>query len=170
MYGISVSLVIVWLVNSIMMLVVVLMFVFKNVYIFFTAAISPLLALGWSLPKVKRYSDTFIAGFWTALAMGPLDMLVLRLSFALMQGNGTTVIQSLQNWIYGMASLALLIWVPLQLYGASQAAVGQAYVAARGMKQRISKHRRKKSRDKFRQKKLKALRQNDRGQRRRRRR
>jgi hypothetical protein len=123
-------------VNSALLLVVVVMFIIRNVYIMFVAAISPLLALTWSIPKAKRYADTFIAGWWTALAMAPLDMLVLKFSFAMLEGNGASIPASISNWILGVAAFSLLIIVPYQLYGASQAAIGQAYVVSQGVKSR----------------------------------
>jgi hypothetical protein len=134
--GLSTALVIAWVVESAVLLVVVVMFIIRNVYIMFVAAISPLLALTWAVPKAKRYADTFIAGWWTALAMAPLDMLVLKFSFAMIQGNGGNVPGSISNWILGVGAFSLLILVPYQLYGASQAAVGQAYVVSRGIKNR----------------------------------
>lgn len=134
--GLSTALVIAWVVESAVLLVVVVMFIIRNVYIMFVAAISPLLALTWAVPKAKRYADTFIAGWWTALAMAPLDMLVLKFSFAMIQGNGGNIPGSISNWILGVGAFSLLILVPYQLYGASQAAVGQAYVVSRGIKNR----------------------------------
>lgn len=134
--GLSTALVIAWVVESAVLLVVVVMFIIRNVYIMFVAAISPLLALTWAVPKAKRYADTFIAGWWTALAMSPLDMLVLKFSFAMIQGNGGNIPGSISNWILGVGAFSLLILVPYQLYGASQAAVGQAYVVSRGIKNR----------------------------------
>jgi len=134
--GLSTGLVLAWVVNSALLLVVVAMFIVRNVYIMFVAAISPLLALTWSIPKAKRYADSFIAGWWSALAMAPLDMLVLKFSFAMLQGNGTSIPGSISNWIIGVGAFTLLILVPYQLYGASQAVVGQAYVVSQGMKNR----------------------------------
>jgi len=134
--GLSTALVLAWVVQSAVLLVVVVMFIIRNVYIMFVAAISPLLALGWAVPKVKRYADSFIAGWWTALAMAPLDMLVLKFSFAMVQGNGGNIPGSISNWVLGVGAFSLLILVPYQLYGASQAAIGQAYAFSSGVKNR----------------------------------
>jgi len=134
--GLSTALVLAWVVQSAVLLVVVVMFIIRNVYIMFVAAISPLLALGWAVPKVKRYADSFIAGWWAALAMAPLDMLVLKFSFAMVQGNGGNIPGSISNWILGVGAFSLLILVPYQLYGASQAAIGQAYIVSQGLKSR----------------------------------
>ena len=134
--GLASGITLAYVINSALLLVVVVMFIVRNVYLLFVAAISPLLALTWSIPKAKRYADTFIAGWWTALAMAPLDMLVLKFIFALLNGNGTTFTQSIGNWIFGVAGFTLLILVPYQLYGASLAAIGQAYIIGQGLKNR----------------------------------
>lgn len=134
--GLGTALALAWFVEASVLLVVVVMFIIRNVYIMFVAAISPLLALTWSIPKVKRYADSFIAGWWTALAMAPLDMLVLKFSFAMLGGNGGSIPGSISNWVLGVASFTLLILVPYQLYGASQAAIGQAYSISKGVKTR----------------------------------
>ncbi|TQQ82992.1 hypothetical protein EGH24_06040 [Halonotius terrestris] len=148
MYGTAATIAIVWVINSWLLLVVVLIFVVRSAYLMFIAAISPLLALGWSLPKVKRYADSFIAGWFTALMMAPLDMIVLKFTFTLMSGQGANLGQSIANWIFGMASAVLLILVPYQLYGASQAVVGQAYAVTGSVKTRWKKRKRAKRREK----------------------
>ena len=148
MYGTATTLVIVWVINSWLLLIVVLIFVIRSAYLMFIAAISPLLALGWSLPKVKRYADSFIAGWFTALMMAPLDMIVLKFSFALMSGQGANIGQVVSNWIFGMASAVLLILVPYQLYGASQAAIGEATSVTSAVKNRWKKRKRVKRREK----------------------
>jgi hypothetical protein len=134
-------------VNAWLLLAVVVLFIVRAVYIMFVAAISPLLALMWSLPKARRYADTFIGGWFAALLMAPLDVLALRFSMALMQGNGSTAFQGLSNWVLGVASLVLLLWIPRQLYGASQAAVGQAYAVTSSVKNRVRHHRTQEYRD-----------------------
>jgi hypothetical protein len=147
MFGVSATLAIVWVVNSALLLTVLIIAVIRMAYILFVAAISPLLALAWSLPKVKRYADSFIAGWYTALMIAPLDMLVLKFMFALLSGQGATAGQSVANWIYGMAAAVLLILVPKQLYGASQAVIGQAYSVTGQAKSRWKKHKRNKRRE-----------------------
>jgi hypothetical protein len=146
MFGVSATIAIVWIVNSGLLLVVVGLFIIRSAYILFGAAISPLLALAWSLPKVKRYADSFIAGWFSALLMAPLDMLVLKFMFALLEGQGATLTQSISNWTYGMAASVLLLFIPYQLYGASQTAIGQSYAVSSSLKSRWKKHKRNKRR------------------------
>lgn len=141
--GLSVALVLVWVINSFLLLALVALFIIRNVYILFVAAISPLLALAWAFPKTKRYADTFISGYWTALAIAPLDVLVLRFILSLLTGQGSSQIQGISNWALGVAGFTLLLWVPFQLYGASQAILGQAYMASRGIKTRIKQRKQK---------------------------
>jgi hypothetical protein len=124
--GLSTGLVIVWLVQSILLLKVVALFIIRDVYILFFAAASPLFFITWSIPRFRRYADTFIAGFFAALLIGPLDVLALRFSLALLEGTGGTAIQSLSNWVLGIASFLLLLIIPYQVWGASQTAVSSA--------------------------------------------
>jgi hypothetical protein len=138
--GITVQLVVVWLVNAVLLLVVVVMFIIRDVYILFAAAISPLVALAWAFPYTKRYADSFIAGWWSALAMAPLDALVLRFVPELMAGGGSAL-QGVSNWVFGVAAFTLLILIPYHLYGIAQSAVGQAYLLSRGAKRRVRQYR-----------------------------
>ncbi|KAB7514614.1 hypothetical protein DM867_05710 [Halosegnis rubeus] len=156
--GLSVSLVLVWVINAFLLLALVVVFIIRSVYILFVAAISPLLALAWAFPKTKRYADTFISGYWTALAMAPLDVLVLKFILSLLTAQGSGV-QGLSNWILGVAGFTLLLWVPYQLYGASQAILGQAYVVSRSIKTRVKQRKQAKKREEYREKRLKQGRQ-----------
>ena len=152
--GLSVSLVLVWVINAFLLLALVALFIIRNVYILFVAAISPLLALAWAFPKTKRYADTFISGYWTALAMAPLDVLVLKFIFSLLSAQGSGV-QGVSNWVLGVAGFTLLLWVPYQLYGASQAILGHAYMVSRGVKTRVKQRKQAKKREEYREKRLK---------------
>jgi hypothetical protein len=126
MIGLSTGVILAVVIQSLLLVAVAAVMIIRMVYIMFVAAISPLLALMWSLPRIRRYADTFIAGYFAALIIAPLDVLVLRFSLALMDGNGTTLLQSASNWILGIASLTLLLLVPYQIWGASQTIVGKA--------------------------------------------
>lgn len=126
MIGLNTGIVLAWVIQSFLLAAVVILMIIRMVYIMFAAAISPLLALVWSLPRIRRYADTFIAGYFAALMIAPLDLLALKFSLALMDGQGTTVIQSTANWILGVASLSLLLLIPYQVWGASQTIVGKA--------------------------------------------
>jgi len=134
--GLSTGLVLAYIIQSLLLVAVALLFLIRDIYILFVAAIAPILALTWSLPRVKRYADTFIAGWFAALMIAPMNMLVLKFSFALMTGAGTDIFQGVSNWLLGVASLLLLLLVPKQVWDASQAAVGMAYAASGTVKER----------------------------------
>lgn len=138
--GVGAGLVIAWVVNSAVLLVVVLMFVLRAVYITFTAAISPLIALGWAFPTSRSYAEEFIAGYWTALMMAPLDVLALRFSMAMLEGQGASIQQYVGNWVIGLASFTLLIIIPYQLHGASKSAVRAGSSLSRGVEKRTLDH------------------------------
>lgn len=138
--GIGTGLILAHVIQAILLVVVGVLFIVRDVYLLFVAAMSPLVALGWSLPRVKRYADTFISGWFGALMIAPLDMLVLKFSFALTSGAGNTALQGVGNWLIGIASLVLLILIPMQVWDASQSAVGMAYALAGGVKKRQAKN------------------------------
>jgi hypothetical protein len=135
--GLSTGLIIAYIIQSILLVAVALLFLIRDIYILFVAAISPLLAPTWSIPQVKRYGDTFIAGWFAALMIAPLDMLVLKFSFAMMTGAGADIFQGVSNWLLGIASLLLLLLVPKQIWDTSQTAVGMTYAASSTVKERI---------------------------------
>ncbi|PSP57018.1 hypothetical protein BRC72_11495 [Halobacteriales archaeon QH_7_66_36] len=137
MFGLSTGILLAYVLQSLLLVIVAVLLIIRDIYILFVAAISPLLAVVWSLPRAKRYADTFIAGWFAALMIVPLDMLVLKFSFALMKGAGTGALQSVSNWLLGVASLVLLLLVPKQIWDASQAAVGMAYTASGSVKDRV---------------------------------
>lgn len=135
--GLTSGLVLAYVLKSVLLLVLVAVFIMRAIYILFGAAISPLLALMWSIPRFKRYADTFIAGWFAALLIAPLDLLVLNFALAMMSGEGITAFQAISNWILGVASLTLLLIVPYQVWSASQTIVGQTYRASNSVQQRI---------------------------------
>jgi hypothetical protein len=135
--GFSIGLVLVWVIKATLLLALAALFVIRDVYILFVAAISPLIALMWSLPPTKKYADTFIGGWIAALLIAPLDLLALKFSLALLQGNGATGIQSVSNWILGIGSLVLLLLIPRQLWKASQSTVGKANELGSELKKRV---------------------------------
>jgi hypothetical protein len=135
--GMGTGLILAYVVQSLVLLAVVVLFIIRDIYILFVAAISPLLALGWSLPRVKRYADTFIAGWFAALLIAPLDMLVLKFAFVMFSGAGNTALQGVSNWVLALSFPVLLLLVPKQIWDASQAAVGLTYAASSNVKQRM---------------------------------
>ncbi|MFP9061726.1 hypothetical protein ACLI4R_14500 [Natrialbaceae archaeon A-chndr2] len=123
MAGLSVAISIVWLINSLLLLAVVVILVLANAYLLFVGSLAPILAVGWTLPTTQRYAQSLISGWFTALALAPTEMLILRFSFEMMKGTAGFGVQGISNWVIGIASFALLLWIPAQLYSASQAAI-----------------------------------------------
>jgi hypothetical protein len=140
MLGVSVATLLVIIIQATVLVVVVVAFVIRGAYILFVAAISPVLAVMWALPRARRYSQTFIAGWFAALLMAPADILVLRLMMELFQNGGPDVVTAVSNWVYGLAAAVLLLWVPRQLYGASQAIVGHADRLTRRARYTVKRH------------------------------
>lgn len=124
--GLSTSLVLVWFVNAWLLLALAILFVLRQVYLLFGAAISPILALAWTLPESEPYANVFISGWFVALVIAPLDILVLRFNLALLDASGALGLQPASNWVLGVASFVLMLWVPYQLYGVSQAMIGSS--------------------------------------------
>jgi hypothetical protein len=136
--GLGSGLIIAVVVKATVLLALVVLFIIRAVYILFVAAISPLLALMWSIPRVKRYANTFIAGWFAALLFAPLDLLVFRFALALMRADSATLVNTTLNWVLGIATLTLLLLVPFQTWSASQSLVGQGVRAGRTVKKRVS--------------------------------
>lgn len=134
--GLGTGIAIVAVIQASLLLIVVVLFILRAVYIIFVAAISPVLALMWSLPKTSKYAESFIGGWFAALMIAPLDMLVLKLSLALMRGSATGGLEGVANWMFGIAALTLLVLIPKQVWGTSQAAVGQVSTFVKGASKR----------------------------------
>lgn len=131
--GFGSGLILVWIIDATLLLAVAALFIIRDVYILFGAAISPLLAVAWAFPKARRYADTFIAGWFAALLIAPLDVLVIR--FIVAMTDPALKFGFVPRWLLGIAGMTLLIIVPWQLYKASQAVVGPAFMlAVRGKK------------------------------------
>lgn len=145
--GLSSGLLLAVLLKAVLLIAVASIMIIRVIYIMFVTAISPLILITWSLPKINRYADTFISGYVAALIIAPLNLLVLRFSLALMKGQGTNIFQAAENWILGVASLILLVLLPYQVWGASQAIVGQARGLASKTVNRITNQKTEKNFD-----------------------
>lgn len=141
MVGLQSGLVLVYLINSILLLALLAIFVMRALYIMFGAAISPLLALMWSIPRVKPYADTFIGGWFSALLIAPLDMLAFKFIMELLNPSFTTPLQDISNWLLGIAGFLLLLFIPYQVWSASQAALGAAYGLGNTIKKQVLKQK-----------------------------
>ena len=128
--GLSLALIIVVVLKAVLLLAVVLMYIMRDTLILILAAGSPIIAICWAFPKTKRYADSFISMYWTALAIAPLNVFTLRFVFAMMDFSVNSPLQSISNWVFGLAALTLLLLVPYHLYGISTTVVGPASAMA----------------------------------------
>ena len=126
-FGTAVAGLLVWVINAFVLLAVALMYIIRDVYLLFIAGISPLIAVAWAMPRTRKYAQALISGWWVALAMGPMAMIVLTFVFALMSGSGESTAQTVGNWLYGVAGFVLLLFLPFQLYGAATMITGMAF-------------------------------------------
>ena len=104
--------------NSMLLLGLVMVFIIRDFYIMFAVAVAPLLALGWSFPGAKKYADSMIGTFWAALLIGPIDMVLFRFTLSLIETDGGQA----PEWLLAAGGILMMIWMPYQIYGASQAA------------------------------------------------
>lgn len=130
MAGLTSSLVLVWFINAWVLLALVLLMVIRNFYLAFVAAVSPLIAVAWSFSSTKPYAESFISLWFVLLITAPADVLVLRFALVMMEASGAFGLQTVSNWILGTASFTMMLWIPYQLYGVSQAVVGGRSIAS----------------------------------------
>lgn len=114
------GLVIVGFLDAFILAAVAAIFVVRNIYILFAAAASPLIALGWALPYTRRFAHSFISTFWAFLLIGPLDMIVFRLTLSLLEVEGGEV----PHWLLAMGGFVMLLGVPYMLLTTGQAMAG----------------------------------------------
>jgi len=133
------ELVLVAVLESMLLLGLVMVFIIRDFYIMFAAAIAPLLALGWSFPYTKKYADSMIGTFWAALLIGPVDMVLFRMTLSLLETEGG----SMPHWLLAAAGILVMIWMPYQMYGASQAAGSGFRRMMSGARTKIRKQRMK---------------------------
>lgn len=112
------EIVLVAVLQSSLLLGLIFVFLIRDFYIMFAAAIAPLLALGWSFPYTKKYADSMIGTFWAALLIGPIDMVLFRMTLSLLETEGGGV----PHWLLAAAGILVMIWMPYQIFRASQSA------------------------------------------------
>lgn len=136
------ELVLVWVLKATLLISLVLVFIVRDFYILFAASVAPLIALGWSFPYAKRYADSLIGGFWAALLIGPVEMALFRLTLSLLETQGWEV----PHWLLSSAGLLVMIWMPYQMYQASQAAGRGFRRLMRGARQKVRNERHRQQR------------------------
>ena len=152
--GLSTGVAIVVYIKAPLLLAVALLYIFRAVLILFIAAVSPVVAVFWAVPRVKRYADSLIALWWWSLAIAPINMVVLYFVLQMLSVNVYSPIQSISNWVLGVAGLVLLLFIPYHLYGASQAIVGQSLRVSSSVAEKRRSQKAEKKREEFRDKRL----------------
>lgn len=92
------------------------LFVVRDIYLLFAAVASPLIALGWALPYTRRYANTLIGVYWSFLLIGPLDMIVFRLTLSLLETSNGGVPQ----WLTAMGGIVMMLGIPYILLTTGQ--------------------------------------------------
>jgi hypothetical protein len=129
--GLTTGLVLVWVINSFALLALAILFVFRNIYLLFIAAVSPLVAVAWALPHTRPYAQSFISVWFALLVTAPADALVLRFTLTMLEGTGAMGLQPISNWILGTSSFALMLYIPYQFLVVSQGIIGGHDLAGR---------------------------------------
>ena len=138
------ELVLVAVLKSVLLLGLIFVFLIRDVYIMFAAALAPVIALGWSFPYAKRYADSMIGSYWAALLIGPVNMVLFRLTLSLLETDGFEA----PHWLYALAGITLMIWMPYQLFSASQAAGNGFRRIMSGAEQKVRNEKRRQTQQK----------------------
>lgn len=108
--------------NALLLLGVTIMFIIRDVYLLFAAVVAPLLALGWALPYARQYASPLIGAFWGFLIIGPLDMIIFRLTLALLEVDAF----EFPHFLWGLGGLVLMLAVPFIVLSAGASITGVA--------------------------------------------
>ncbi|WP_164471694.1 hypothetical protein [Halosimplex salinum] len=92
----------------------VMIFVARDFYLMLGVALSPLIALMAVTPPFRRYADALTSIWVACLLIGPLNVVVLDLTMALM---GSSMMDT-PHYLWGLGGIALLFALPLILLGA----------------------------------------------------
>jgi len=92
----------------------VMIFVARDFYLMLGVALAPLIALMAATPVLRRFADALTSVWVAFLLIGPLNVVVLDLSLALM-GNS---MDDTTHYLWGLGGIALLFGLPLILLGA----------------------------------------------------
>jgi len=129
--------VVIGFVQSAVLLAAVLLFGVVKLWMLVGVAASPLIAMLWAIPwrYTQAKADALIGAWWAALLVGPFDMIVFKLTLALLSFEGFDA----AGWVVGLAGPLLMIGVPWWLFSSSGvAAAAPAMAAARGTTQAVS--------------------------------
>jgi hypothetical protein len=132
------ELVLIAAVQAVVLLAVLIVLGMTKIFVVFGVAAAPLLAVLWAVPFrfTQTKADALIGVWWACLLVGPFNMIVFRLSLALLSFDGFDA----ASWILGLAGTVLMIGLPYILVQAGVAAAAPAMAAARGAARTVSRH------------------------------
>lgn len=130
------ELVVVAFVQSLVLLALLAVLAMTKIFVAFGVAAAPIIAVLWAIPfkYTQRKADALIGAWWAALLVGPLDMIVFRLSLGLLSFDGFDA----ASWVLGLAGPLLMIGLPYLLFTSGIAAAAPAMTAARGATRTVS--------------------------------
>jgi len=130
------ELVVVAFVQAVVLLALLAVLGMTKIFVAFGVAAAPLIAVLWAVPfrYTQGKADTLIGAWWAALLVGPFDMIVFKLTLALLSFDGFDA----ASWILGLAGPLLLIGLPYLLFSAGISAAAPAMAASRGVTRRAT--------------------------------
>lgn len=123
------ELILVSVVEAFILLGLIAVFWIQKIYILFAATTAPLIALMWALPfrYTQATAERLIGAFWGFLLIGPLDVIVFRLTVALLSLEGFDV----APWTVGLGGTFLMLGLPLMVLSSGIGAVAPALAVSR---------------------------------------
>jgi len=143
---VSVSLVLITIINSAFLLAIVVLYTVRDVFLMFTAVTAPLLGLMLVFPYTRRYAASILGTFGAFLIITPLNMVVFRLILIFIE----TKPGEIPQWPWVIGGFALMLGIPYIVLSSGLAAVGQGLSLVGGSSVPGSKHVKRVAKDRVR--------------------
>lgn len=123
------ELIIVSVVEAFIVLALLVVFWVQKIFILFAAATAPLIALMWAVPfrHIRTQADRLIGAFWGFLLIGPLDVIVFRLTVSLLSLEGFDA----ATWTVGLGGTFLMLGIPFLVVSTGMSAAAPALATTR---------------------------------------
>lgn len=128
--GVGTTVTLAGILNTALLAMLVILLALRLLYLWVIAAASPVIVMLWAHPKTQDLAAPFISGWLTVLALTPVEALILRFNLAMFQTANLAELAGVSQWLFGVGGGVLMLWIPIQLHGASRDAVYRAYSAA----------------------------------------
>lgn len=131
------EIILVSIVEAFVVLALIVVFWVQKIYILFTASTASLIAVLWAIPfrYTQRIAERLIGAFWGFLLIGPLDIIVFRLTVSLLSLESFDA----ASWMVGLGGMFLLLGIPFIVVSAGMSAAAPALAAARGTVSTVSR-------------------------------